>query len=231
MQQLNRYYRHSKISERKTRQIIKYFALDLTAGKTAQMVAMTRASVSHIFVKVRVRIAEECERASPFSGTVEVDESYFGARRVRGNAVAAHRAKQSSSVFSNAMVRSIPKLSRTAKLELCSRLFAAGSLPTPSFIRTAGAVMTLWLMSALISILESIIRRINLPMGRTTLTALKVSGLSPNVVCISSTAFRVRLFICTWKSANIVSIIASKTCSDYFWNYLKTIRSKSALLY
>jgi transposase-like protein len=84
MQQLNRYYRHSKISERKTRQIIKYFALDFTAGKTAEVVDMTRASVSHIFVKVRIRIAEQAERASPFGGTVEVDESYFGARRVRG---------------------------------------------------------------------------------------------------------------------------------------------------
>ncbi len=45
---------------------------------------MTRASVSHIFVKVRLRIAEEAMRASPFGGTIEVDESYFGARRVRG---------------------------------------------------------------------------------------------------------------------------------------------------
>jgi hypothetical protein len=37
-----------------------------------------------IFLKVRRRIAEECERASPFSASeVEVDESYFGTRRVR----------------------------------------------------------------------------------------------------------------------------------------------------
>lgn len=84
MQQLNRYYRCSKISERKIRQIIKYFALDLTTSKTAELVALTRPSVSRIFVKIRNRIAEESERASPFSGTVEVDESYFGARRVRG---------------------------------------------------------------------------------------------------------------------------------------------------
>lgn len=84
MQQLNRYYRRSKISERKMRQIIKYFALDLTASKTAEIVALTRPSVSRIFVKIRNRIAQECERASPFGGTVEVDESYFGARRVRG---------------------------------------------------------------------------------------------------------------------------------------------------
>jgi transposase-like protein len=38
-----------------------------------------------IFLKIRGRVAEECERRSPLSsGQVEVDESYFGARRVRG---------------------------------------------------------------------------------------------------------------------------------------------------
>ncbi len=66
------------------RQVIKYFALDLTASKTAEIVAVTRPSVSRIYIKIRQRIAEEAERASPFGGTVEVDESYFGAKRVRG---------------------------------------------------------------------------------------------------------------------------------------------------
>jgi transposase-like protein len=85
MKQLNRYYRCAKISERKTRQIIKYFALDLTANKTAELVAMTHQSVNRIFLKIRERIAEEARRASPFSACqVEVDESYFGARRVKG---------------------------------------------------------------------------------------------------------------------------------------------------
>lgn len=84
MQQQNRYYRRSKISERKMRRVIKYFALDLTASKTAELAALTRPSVSRIFVKIRLRLAEEAERASPFGGAVEVDESYFGARRVRG---------------------------------------------------------------------------------------------------------------------------------------------------
>lgn len=85
MKQLNQYYRHSKISERKTRQIIKYFAIDLTANKTAQLTALTHQSVNRIYLKIRKRIAEECERASPFQACeVEVDESYFGARRVKG---------------------------------------------------------------------------------------------------------------------------------------------------
>lgn len=83
MEQVNRYYRRSKISERKTRQIIRYFALDLTAAKTAEFVGLTRKSVNQIYLKIRRRVAEECERASPFGGIVEVDESYFGAKRVR----------------------------------------------------------------------------------------------------------------------------------------------------
>jgi len=85
MKQLNRYYRRAKISERKTRQIIKFFALDLTAQKTALLTNLTRKSVNHIYLKIRNRISKEAERASPFSSSdIEVDESYFGARRVRG---------------------------------------------------------------------------------------------------------------------------------------------------
>ncbi len=85
MKQLNRYYRCAKISERKTRQIIKYFALDLTADKTAWLTELTHQSVNRIYLKIRNRVAEQCERASPFvSCQIEVDESYFGARRVRG---------------------------------------------------------------------------------------------------------------------------------------------------
>jgi len=33
---------------------------------------------------MRERIADFCAKESPFSGEIEVDESYFGARRVRG---------------------------------------------------------------------------------------------------------------------------------------------------
>ena len=85
MKQLNRYYRYAKISERKTRQIIRYFALDLTADKTAQICGLTHKSVKQIYLKIRNRIAEQAERASPFRACeIEVDESYFGARRVRG---------------------------------------------------------------------------------------------------------------------------------------------------
>ena len=65
--------------------MLRHFALDLTASRTAQLTRLQRKTVNTIFLKIRVRIWEECERASPFSRCeVEVDESYFGARRVRG---------------------------------------------------------------------------------------------------------------------------------------------------
>ena len=85
MKSVNRYYQRSKISERKFRQIVRYFAMDFTASDVAQLTGLTRKTVTLIFLRIRQRLAAECERASPYSGCeVEVDESYFGARRVRG---------------------------------------------------------------------------------------------------------------------------------------------------
>jgi transposase-like protein len=85
MKSVNRYYQRSKISERKFRQIVRYFAMDFTASDVAQLTSLTRKTVTTIFLRMRQRIAAECERASPYSDCeVEVDESYFGARRVRG---------------------------------------------------------------------------------------------------------------------------------------------------
>ena len=85
MKPVNRYYLRSKISERKFRQIVRYFAMDFTASNVAQLTGLTRKTVTVIFLRIRQRVAAECERASPYSGCeVEVDESYFGARRVRG---------------------------------------------------------------------------------------------------------------------------------------------------
>src|SRR6266404_3884842 len=85
MKSLNRYYQRSKISERKFRQVVRYFAMDFTASDVAQLTGLTRKTVTVIFLRIRQRVATDCERASPYAGCeVEVDESYFGARRVRG---------------------------------------------------------------------------------------------------------------------------------------------------
>ena len=129
MKQLNRYYRRAKISERKTRQIIKYFALDLTAQKTALLTNLTRKSVNQIYLKIRNRLAEEAERASPFSSCkIEVDESYFGARRVRGES----KKKRFSRTFDTAGEFSLDSFVPSLPLQIKVVEFSPPELPVTS---------------------------------------------------------------------------------------------------
>lgn len=85
MSGLNRYYRRSHIPEKKFRLLLRYFAMDLTASATADLTQISRRTVNSVFLKIRQRLVLVCQSASPFKqAEVEVDESYFGARRVRG---------------------------------------------------------------------------------------------------------------------------------------------------
>jgi transposase-like protein len=80
----NKYANRSKISEAKIRQIVKLFSLDLNASQITKLTGLNRNTINRYLSEIRERIAEFCERQSPFSGEVEVDESFFGARRVKG---------------------------------------------------------------------------------------------------------------------------------------------------
>ena len=80
----NKYIYHAKISEAKFRQLLKCFALDLTATQCAEMTGLNRNTVNRLYSAIRRRIAEYSRLNSPVSGDIEVDESYFGARRVKG---------------------------------------------------------------------------------------------------------------------------------------------------
>ena len=82
--QKNRYFRRSKLSEAKLRQILRYFAMDLTATDCAELSGISVRSINTIYLRLRERMAEQCEKVSPLGGELEADESYFGPRRVRG---------------------------------------------------------------------------------------------------------------------------------------------------
>lgn len=58
--------------------------MDFTATDVAALTGVSVRSVNAIFLKLRRRMALACEAVSPLRGVVEVDESYFGPRRVRG---------------------------------------------------------------------------------------------------------------------------------------------------
>jgi len=80
----NKYANRSKISEKKFREILRYFALDLNASQITILTGLNRNTVNRYLKEIRIKIAEHCQRSSPFKGEVEIDESYFGARRVKG---------------------------------------------------------------------------------------------------------------------------------------------------
>ena len=80
----NKYANRSKISEKKIRQIVKLFSIDLDASQITKISGLNRNTINRYLRGIRKKIADYCESQSPFSGEVEVDESFFGARRIKG---------------------------------------------------------------------------------------------------------------------------------------------------
>lgn len=80
----NRYLFHSKISEAQFRVILRMFCDDRILDEIQEKVGISRPTLTRILRLIRERIVEIGELEAKFSGEVEVDESYFGARRVRG---------------------------------------------------------------------------------------------------------------------------------------------------
>jgi transposase len=80
----NKYVKGAHISERKFRELVRLFSVDLNASQIANLTSLSRNTVNRYIHAIRVRLAAFCDSSSPFSGEVEVDESFFGARRVKG---------------------------------------------------------------------------------------------------------------------------------------------------
>jgi len=80
----NKYIKRARISEAKFRHILRLFSLDIDASNVAQITGLNRNTVNRYYRSIRERIVDLCNKTSPFSGEIEVDESYFGARRVKG---------------------------------------------------------------------------------------------------------------------------------------------------
>lgn len=84
MTRRNRYANRARISNKQLRQLIWYFVVDLTASQIALLAGLNRHTVNRYLRAIRERIAQFCEMESLFGGEGEVDESYFGARRIKG---------------------------------------------------------------------------------------------------------------------------------------------------
>jgi len=89
----NRYCKRSRLSEQKFRQLLQCFCDDFDTVLTAKVVGISRQKLSRYFGAIRFRIVELSQLEGKFSGEVEVDESYFGAKRIRGKRGRGARGK------------------------------------------------------------------------------------------------------------------------------------------
>jgi transposase len=81
-----RYLKYVKILNKKFELILRCFALDSTATYTAKFIGLNRKTVNRIYQLLRLSIFKTVTNLDwlESKGEFELDESYFGATRVRG---------------------------------------------------------------------------------------------------------------------------------------------------
>jgi transposase-like protein len=85
---------YGKISGYRVGKILKHFVVDVEASKTAELLDLHRHTVEDYYGLFRQLIYEHQQHAfRKLSGVVELDESYFGARRVRGRHIKLKRGR------------------------------------------------------------------------------------------------------------------------------------------
>ena len=60
------------------------FCADLGAIQACKITRLNRNTLNRYYSIFREKIAQHCEKVSPLKGQIELDESYFGAKRVKG---------------------------------------------------------------------------------------------------------------------------------------------------
>ena len=64
----NRYIVRSRISEKKFREILKYFTEDIEASKISNLTKISEATPYKIFREIRILVSKEYEKIGKFSG-------------------------------------------------------------------------------------------------------------------------------------------------------------------
>ena len=77
---------YNRLSRYRQEKIMDCFCADLTATQSAKILGLNRKTINRYYGKFRTAIAikQEADKAA-FVGIVEMDESYFGADRLRGH--------------------------------------------------------------------------------------------------------------------------------------------------
>ena len=86
MARVTRYFKRGRLKGAQFRRLVWLFALDLTPPQIIALTKLAPNTVRRYLLLFRQVIAEHCDAADKLSGVVEVDESYFGPRHVKGKA-------------------------------------------------------------------------------------------------------------------------------------------------
>ncbi len=73
--------RKSRLSKAKQDRLIEHFIAGTTARTVSVLVGVNKSTASYYFLRLRELIFKAVEDETPFSGEIEVDESYFGGKR------------------------------------------------------------------------------------------------------------------------------------------------------
>ena len=212
----NKYYKRSRISEKRFRQLVRLFAQDLAASDVAVLTGLERKSVNTIYFKIRTRIAQMCEIASP--KCVSANRLLRMAKSKSMKAILVRVVCEASSCARRTWSRSRRKdtgvWSSQAPLTGLHRNRADCQKATLQAIirgRVAGEVAIhsdRWRgCNGLVDIGYAKHFRVNHGANEFALGSRHINGIEsfwkvPNVDCKSSTVCRTILFISTLKNAN-----------------------------
>lgn len=116
----NPYYHRSRIPVKKFRLLARHFASDLTAAEVADLTGLTRKTVTTVFLKIRERIADECERTPPpVDDWAIVNARYYG----------PHYAGKTRGVCAGSGVRVFELVGRSGRLY--TEVVSDGGVPRP----------------------------------------------------------------------------------------------------
>ncbi len=71
----NKYIYHSRISEKKFREILWYFSADIEAVKIAEFTDISEKTINKITKNIRILMSKECEKISKFSGEISSSQA------------------------------------------------------------------------------------------------------------------------------------------------------------
>jgi transposase len=73
--------RKSRLSKSKQDRLIEHFVAGATARTACALVGVNKTTAAYYYHRLRELIYQAIEDATPFTGEIEVDESYFGGKR------------------------------------------------------------------------------------------------------------------------------------------------------